>query len=111
MSIGGKKKAPSPLHLTREAPMEGRASTDAMSKEMSCKFLFANARSFQSLSITDHCFLTHRSMKSLPLLPLLTFAFTASAILSTASFATNWPQFRGPNQDGSSPETGLPEKF
>src|SRR6476659_10821069 len=52
-----------------------------------------------------------RSMKPLPLLPLLTFAFTATAILSTASFAANWPQFRGPNQDGSSPETGLPEKF
>lgn len=28
-----------------------------------------------------------------------------------AAHAANWPQFRGPNHDGSSPETGLPEKF
>mgnify|MGYP003338764413 CR=1 FL=1 len=25
--------------------------------------------------------------------------------------AEDWPQFRGPNHDGSSPETSLPEKF
>ncbi|WP_075088019.1 hypothetical protein [Verrucomicrobium spinosum] len=33
--------------------------------------------------------------------------FATCATLSAA----NWPGFRGPNQDGSSPETGLPEKF
>lgn len=35
----------------------------------------------------------------------------ALALAATALSAANWPQFRGPNQDGSSPETGLPEKF
>ena len=37
----------------------------------------------------------------------------ALALLSTtaATFAADWPHFRGPHQDGSSPETGLPEKF
>lgn len=37
---------------------------------------------------------------------------TATALTFTAAInAANWPQFRGPNQDGSSPETGLPAKF
>ncbi|HEY1081255.1 MAG TPA: serine/threonine protein kinase, partial [Prosthecobacter sp.] len=31
--------------------------------------------------------------------------------LSTAALAENWPNWRGPNQDGSSTETGLPVKF
>ena len=43
-------------------------------------------------------------MKSLPL--LLAGVFCASLV-----HAANWPQWRGPNYDGSSPETGLPEKF
>lgn len=35
----------------------------------------------------------------------------ASLSLQTAVLAENWPNWRGPDQDGSSPETGLPEKF
>src|SRR4051812_11999901 len=35
----------------------------------------------------------------------------AVTILATSSFAADWPSFRGPNQDGSSPETSLPAKF
>lgn len=31
--------------------------------------------------------------------------------LATVSQAANWPNWRGPNQDGSSPEKGLPPKF
>ncbi len=31
--------------------------------------------------------------------------------MSTAALAENWPNWRGPNQDGSSTETGLPVKF
>lgn len=30
---------------------------------------------------------------------------------ASSSFAANWPQWRGPNQDGSSDEKNLPEKF
>lgn len=37
---------------------------------------------------------------------LLAFALAASF-----ASAENWPNWRGPNQDGSSPETGLPAKF
>ena len=44
-------------------------------------------------------------MKLVHLLSLLALACAGS------SQATDWPQFRGPNQDGTSPETGLPEKF
>lgn len=42
-------------------------------------------------------------MKSLPLFTL--------ALLSTFAQAENWPNWRGPNQDGSSPEKNLPAKF
>ncbi len=40
------------------------------------------------------------------------FVLTCSLLLaSSLAHAANWPQFRGPNQDGSSPETNLPETF
>ena len=38
-------------------------------------------------------------------------ALTALVFSQTLLLAGNWPQFRGPNQDGSSEETNLPEKF
>ena len=38
---------------------------------------------------------------------ILTLAVTAANFASAA----DWPNWRGPNQDGSSPETGLPAKF
>jgi outer membrane protein assembly factor BamB len=43
----------------------------------------------------------------------MTKAYVAAVLLGVAGFAeaANWPQWRGPNLDGSSPETGLPEKF
>ena len=34
-----------------------------------------------------------------------------SLSIQTAAIAENWPNWRGPNQDGSSSETGLPVKF
>lgn len=34
--------------------------------------------------------------------------FAAAFFLATAAFAENWPQWRGPDFNGSSPETGLP---
>lgn len=42
-----------------------------------------------------------------PALRLLTLI----ALLATSARAENWPNWRGPNQDGSSPETGLPATF
>ena len=40
---------------------------------------------------------------------------TALTVLAASftglSFAADWPNWRGPNQDGSSPEKGLPDKF
>jgi outer membrane protein assembly factor BamB len=36
---------------------------------------------------------------------------TAVASAATCAHAENWPNWRGPNQDGSSPEKGLPAKF
>ena len=35
----------------------------------------------------------------------------AITLISSAAHAENWPNWRGPNQDGSSPEKGLPAKF
>jgi len=43
--------------------------------------------------------------------PLFTLLLLALACATPIVDAANWPQFRGPNQDGSSPETGLPAKF
>ncbi|HSH95965.1 MAG TPA: PQQ-binding-like beta-propeller repeat protein, partial [Roseimicrobium sp.] len=34
-----------------------------------------------------------------------------SGFLASTAVADNWPNWRGPNVDGSSPETGLPAKF
>jgi hypothetical protein len=41
----------------------------------------------------------------------LTVPFLALALLVQTASAENWPNWRGPNQDGSSSETGLPAKF
>src|ERR1051325_110341 len=41
---------------------------------------------------------------------LAAFSLTFSATLAVAS-AANWPQWRGPDFNGPSPETGLPAKF
>ena len=37
--------------------------------------------------------------------------FALACTLATSVSAGNWPQWRGPNQDGSSDEKNLPEKF
>ncbi len=37
--------------------------------------------------------------------------FTLTFISAASGSAANWPQWRGPNQDGSSDEKNLPEKF
>ncbi len=42
--------------------------------------------------------------------PLHSFLLAAT-LVSSAARAENWPNWRGPNQDGSSPEKGLPAKF
>src|ERR1700744_3335627 len=44
-----------------------------------------------------------RRMKTLQILALLTLTLT-----TLAAHAENWPQWRGPSFDGTSPETGLP---
>jgi outer membrane protein assembly factor BamB len=46
-----------------------------------------------------------RYVKTVLLCSLLMFCFT-QAVMSE-----NWPQWRGPQQDGSSPQTGLPENW
>jgi outer membrane protein assembly factor BamB len=48
----------------------------------------------------------NKSMKRFTFLLLATVSFSGSLI-----FAENWDNWRGPNHDGSSPETGLPAKF
>ena len=48
---------------------------------------------------------SHSAMK-LPVALLL-----ASLSIPSVALAENWPNWRGPNQDGSSTETGLPVKF
>ena len=40
-----------------------------------------------------------------------TASLLALALLTSLASAENWPNWRGPNQDGSSSETGLPAKF
>lgn len=40
-----------------------------------------------------------------------TASLLALALITTAVRGENWPNWRGPNQDGSSAETGLPVKF
>ena len=44
-------------------------------------------------------------------LPLFLAATLCASLGSSLLHAANWPQWRGPNFDGSSPEKGLPEKF
>jgi outer membrane protein assembly factor BamB len=41
----------------------------------------------------------------------LTFVFTLSLLLPASVNAENWPHWRGPAYDGSSPEKNLPAKF
>lgn len=42
---------------------------------------------------------------------IATALLLTSLSLPSAVLAENWPNWRGPNQDGSSSETGLPDKF
>ena len=37
--------------------------------------------------------------------------FLSVCILSQASFGEDWPHWRGPNNDGQSSETGLPDSW
>ena len=46
-------------------------------------------------------------MKKRPIVIVLLCTF----LVATAAFADDWPQFRGPNRDGKSPETGLMKKW
>ncbi len=46
-------------------------------------------------------------LKALLLIPAAVFALFAQA----PSGATDWPDWRGPNRDGTSPEKGLPDKW
>jgi outer membrane protein assembly factor BamB len=41
----------------------------------------------------------------------MTWTPLIALFLSAAAFAANWPQWRGPNGDGTSQETGLPDKW
>lgn len=43
--------------------------------------------------------------------PSVLFSAALLAVSTLSASAANWPQFRGPNHDGSTPETGLPESF
>lgn len=40
-----------------------------------------------------------------------THVLLAGMLFAATAFADNWPQWRGPNFDGSSKETGLPDRF
>jgi len=44
-------------------------------------------------------------------LVLTTLSLFSASILAGSLQAANWPTFRGPNHDGSSPAASLPEKF
>lgn len=46
-----------------------------------------------------------------PMKPCVLFSAALLAVSTLSVSAANWPQFRGPNHDGSTPETGLPESF
>ncbi|TLD68856.1 hypothetical protein FEM03_20495 [Phragmitibacter flavus] len=50
-------------------------------------------------------------MKSFFLSTLCTVSVSSLVLAGASLSAANWPGFRGPNHDGSSPATGLPEKF
>ena len=53
----------------------------------------------------------HRKNAQPPFMTKSLLLLSAALIISSHASAGNWPNWRGPNQDGSSPEKGLPEKF